>query len=62
MTAGMIAQIISSPRGDCGTGAAGPASVGGANAARNIASSATMQSAAAIQKIGSDNECSRPAE
>ncbi|MGK2960944.1 MAG: hypothetical protein ACSLFK_02220 [Gemmatimonadaceae bacterium] len=56
MIAGITAQIISVPRGDCGTPAVTPVSRGGANAERRIASSATMHSADATQNRGSANE------
>ena len=60
MIAGITAQIISVPRGDCGTGAPGPASRGGAKAERSMKSSATMQIDAATQKIGSASDCIIP--
>jgi hypothetical protein len=54
--AGIMAQIISVPRGDCGIPAVASASFGAAKAARRIISSATTQMMAAIQKMGSASE------
>lgn len=57
MIAGITAQIISAPRGEWGTEADSLVLARGVNAARRIATSAITQSAAAIQKIGTLNDC-----
>jgi hypothetical protein len=62
MIAGITAQTISTPRGEFGIGALSPLIPPGLNAARRMASSATMQSAAAIQKIASASELLKTCE
>jgi len=58
--AGMMAHIISAPRGEFGMDPESLAWLRGMKAARRIATSAMTQSAAAIQKIGSASDWRNP--